>query len=908
MLAVRLIVLFFFIITRLAIAQQSVIGFVFDENSHEPLANVIVLYKASHKWTVTDEQGKFTLQLPKSPQLQLEFQLLGKATKEIVVNTEESLSTPLKVYLSNKDLRLEEVVVSAKKGNDYSEIILGEEVINQVQSFSINEVLEQLPGQEITNFNLSEFKPIVFRSVKPPRIADDGFGNKSFGTAVVVDDIPISNNGNMQSYAGNSSSPFSPNTIGFGDSSRDSFNDYFPNPNFGVDLRQIATQNIENIEVVQGIPSAKYGDLTSGLIKIDQKAGHSPFQLYTSLRNGTTEYGLKKGVKLNEKLGFLNISLSYLNSNANPRVSFKSYERINSQLMWSWTNIKKNIRNSLSVRYGFNKDDVNYEEEDQDQKRIKNEQKDISISNRFKWNFEDAFINHLAVNANFSYSDQYTYQSQLYNSGGDVVGFLTEEGVYEGIYTAPVYTMVKAVEGIPISAYAAADIYKTFSVNDWSHNLSAGVSYRVDDNKGRGRLGSPETMVSALTNNAGSGGTAFRPYNFEDNVQAESQYSLYLEDQVNTYWKNNKFNLTAGLRTDVQNSFVTLSPRLNTYYIHKNLKIRGGIGLTAKSPSLNQLYTGYRFYDVVLGDFRVPGVYNVGVVQTFKEKENNPDIKPSRSLRSELGLDYKFGFGTLNLTGFYNKLYNGITSSSYPIARELAQVSVNEEAGNPEIVVEGYEPYYYTQSVLANDLESEDIGVEFFMNIPDIFQNFNVDLQGSYTHTVNTNQGNSFVKSSDASQEEKFGINKNADQERSRWKLGANLNYHLPQIGLVIAIRSEHFIFYKSTSEGRNAPYAYINSSLEEISIPVNDRLNESLYGHITELRSANTQERKKVYHNFHLRVSKDFLNGFRFSFYANNFLDVKPTAIEYENGRDVKRVNSDIVHLSFGTKIEYQF
>lgn len=660
----RFIKTLFFFVTNFLIAQTTITGYVFDVSSQKTLENVMVQNIDADLWTTTDERGKFSLEAPVSSEIHLKFQLLGKQSHTTTVNTLLPQQKTLIIQLSDKDLRLDKIVFTAQKGNDYSEIVMGEEVINQLQSFSLNEVLEQLPGQEITDLNLSEFKPIVFRSVRPTRVADNGFGNKSFGTAVVIDDIPVSNDGNMQSYAPGSSNPFNPNYIGFGDvvtGNGNGFNGYFPNANYGVDLRQISTRNIENIEVVQGIPSSKYGDLTSGLIKIDQKAGDSPFQMYASLRDGTTEYGLNKGLQISEKAGFLNLSMSYLNSNASPRVSFKKYKRINSQLMWSWASRKKNIRNSLSVSYGFNRDDVNYEEEDRDQKKVKNEQKDISVSNRFKWNFENSFINNLDVNANFSYSEQNTFESKLYNSGGDVVGYLTDEGVYEGIYTAPAYTTIKAVEGIPISAYAAADIYKSFSVKDWTHNFSAGISYRMNDNKGRGRLGSPESMAPILTSNVSGGGTAFRPYNFEDNVRTESQYSAYIEDRINTYWGDNKFNLTAGLRSDIQNTYATLSPRINTYFIHKDLKIRGGFGLMSKAPSLNQLYTGYRYYDVVLGDFRLPGAYNIGVIQTFKEREDNSGVKPTRSLRSELGFDYKFGFGTLNLTGFYNKLYDGIT-------------------------------------------------------------------------------------------------------------------------------------------------------------------------------------------------------------------------------------------------------
>ena len=41
----------------------------------------------------------------------------------------------------------------------------------------------------------------------------------------------------------------------------------------GADLRSISTDNIDNIEVVRGIPSAEYGNLTSGAVIINSKKG-----------------------------------------------------------------------------------------------------------------------------------------------------------------------------------------------------------------------------------------------------------------------------------------------------------------------------------------------------------------------------------------------------------------------------------------------------------------------------------------------------------------------------------------------------------------------------------------------------------------------------------------------------------
>ncbi len=70
-------------------------------------------------------------------------------------------------------------------------------------------------------------------------------GNAPFGTAVEVDGVRIGNNGS------------------------------FGNMN-GADTRNITVADIESVEVITGVPSAEYGDLNSGMVKIHTRKGKTP--------------------------------------------------------------------------------------------------------------------------------------------------------------------------------------------------------------------------------------------------------------------------------------------------------------------------------------------------------------------------------------------------------------------------------------------------------------------------------------------------------------------------------------------------------------------------------------------------------------------------------------------------------
>ncbi|MFV0531257.1 MAG: TonB-dependent receptor domain-containing protein [Flavobacteriales bacterium] len=901
----RLFVFLLLSIGQTVVSQSYIHGIVISDETDEPISYADILEENSKKWTLTDSIGNFELSVSDKTSAKLLIEILGKQSKSITISPEK-FSEKLIIRLKDDNLRLNEVVVSSKKGKNYSEIILGNQAINQVQAFSLNEVLEQLPGQAMTNFNLNEFKPIVFRSVILDNF-DAGFGNKSFGTAVIIDDIPVSNNENMQSYsAGLSGSPFLTNFLGFsGDGG------YFSNANYGVDLRQIPTNNIDKIEVIEGIPSAKYGDLTSGAIKIQKKAGRTPFQVYTSLRDGATEYGFNKGFKLSEKIGFVNLDISNLKANSNPRMGFTAYTRTNTSLIWSWKNKNNNIKNSLSVNYSFNYDDINYDEENADQKIVKNKNNHFSISNRFKWNFlNKSFFDNMEVRFNYSQTKQLTYESKLVNIGGEVVGSSYTEGVYDGVYTPVSYTSIKEIEGIPISAYFATDFHKTLFTGKWKHTISTGTSFRMSDNKGRGRLGSPESIISHFSLSSGNTGSGFRPYNFGDNVRAEYQFSIYAEDNITKHWSNNSLNVSTGLRYDNMYGNSLFAPRINTFFSGKKYKIRGGFGLTSKAPSLNQIYTGPRYYDAVLADIRLPGYYNLGIVQTFIDYADNKDLKPSSSLRSEIGFDYKFNFGSINLTGYYNKLYNGFTSEEVPRVRNLAELNIIYNDPNiPTYEISGYRPLYFTLNKLVNKLESVDKGIEMFFNIKKLpIKNVTLDIQGSYVETETWNGADTYYRSTDTTTNEKYGVYKAFTRYYKQLRFGANLNYHLPKIGMVISLRSEHFILDHNNYINNDSPYAFIDTDLNKVIIPENDRNNTALYGHIIRTPSSFQDNIDKVFNNFHIRLSKEFLNGFKFSFYANNFLDLKPTEYYLENGSYVKEVNDEFVSLSFGTRIEYQF
>lgn len=809
-------------------AQRILTGTVTDENGQK-LSIVQVQDPQTKRWTQTNSDGFFTIELT-NENTNLSFSQKGKETQEIVVDSSEN---NVSIVLYNQTLRLEQVDIFPKKKKEYSEITLGKEAIENVQAFSLNEVLQQLPGQVTMDFNNNEFKNVVFRtaissnnlglsgslSSNTNNDRKDYFQNKAFGTSIVVNDIPISNNENMQAFTSLSGG---------------GFND-FNNPSYGVDLRQITTANIDEVKIIQGIAPAKYGDLTSGLIIINSKVSATPLRASISMLDATTEYNMSKGFKINDR-NFLSLSGNYLASNEDVRDNLKSYNRITTNAAWKSSNK----------------------------------------------------INTLVATAAVTTS--------------------TENGISDAIFLPNQYTFVKNVEGIPMSTFLNIEGVKNYeSKNNWNHTFSVGLSSRSSSNKGRGTYTDENTTPNYYTLSGAKGGLGYRDYNFK-NTKTQWQLSVYAEDRIVKFGENdNVFKLDLGFRFDNQYGNNTFQPRINTSYaFNKVFRIRGGYGIASKAPSLNQLFTGDRIYDRLLGD----GIYYVnnkqyGWIETFLLEGNNLNLKPSRSYNSEIGFDVNLPFGSLNVTGYYNQLKDGISRVDHVATLEGSTISVDTSTSTPTYSVIGKEAYQIIYNTLENNLESTDKGIEMFMNFNRIKPlNLDISVNGSYTKTTNNKPVYEYSASTNVLAKEKYAVYYNPKSNDEALMFGTNFNYHLKKVGLILSLRTEHIFIQNHDKYNNRNPIGYLDENSVYHEIPVEDRGNTELYGHLIKAPQKTLAELQNSLHNFHLRISKDFLNGFKVSVYTTNVFGLKPTYIN-DSG---ERIVSKIAKFSLGGKIEYTF
>jgi outer membrane receptor protein involved in Fe transport len=89
----------------------------------------------------------------------------------------------------------------------------------------------------------------------------------ALGTSIITDGAPVSNNANLQVLNPAVSGAIAP--LGGGAS-----------PAGGADTRTIQMDNVESVEVIRGVPSVEYGDVATGVVIINAKAGVEPLNLW----------------------------------------------------------------------------------------------------------------------------------------------------------------------------------------------------------------------------------------------------------------------------------------------------------------------------------------------------------------------------------------------------------------------------------------------------------------------------------------------------------------------------------------------------------------------------------------------------------------------------------------------------
>jgi len=832
----------------------TLVGKITDEKG-EALPSANVFFIETNNGTITDYQGKYKITArPGSYTLQISYIGFHKITSKIIIQAAQTIVKNF--VLKSTSFEIGTILVVAQSEfipiSPETKTTVSASEIEHMQASSLNDVMKLTPGVETTNPTLNNVEKAQIRS------------GDALGTQIIIDGIPISNNANMQ--------------IGIGQSSANS----------GIDLRSIPAENIKEVEVIRGIPSVQYGDLTDGLLIVKTKAAVESPKAKFKYNPQLYEMNVGSGIQLDDWV--LNGNFNVASSERDIRVQGDGYTRIAGQLSLEKDTEEFNFKNIVYLTRAFDE----YKEKAGYALREAWYNRDINL--KYTGDFSKYFdsFNKLSVKVSASYTKQNSYSQQLVSRDNIVISNRLEEGTQEGRIVFGSYLGKKNINGDVWNFYGDANYNYKFFIGNFLHGLIAGVTYRNDFNRGEGivfdplfppsvstttpRLRAysdiPDYPILSIYSEDKMTGTFFNPFT----LQFGLRYEVYRPDGINLKGLLGKGDFIESHNGSFLNPRVTFSMNLS-----KDTQVRLGYGVTSKSPPLGMIFAQQKYYDIIDTVSVVNPQYpdsNYSLVSTFIRQQANPNIKGYKQTKYEISLDQQFEFFGFSLTGYMNKTTGTFQSVSEPTLYYKQAFPNWPDQSNPVIT----RTYLDSYSQYSNNGWMNVQGVEASLTTKQIpVLNTVVKVDAAYIYEENgTANGYYFssvrkVTSLNAEVMPMYTATENYSKdllinyrfEIQAKALGIWFTIHLQQKLIEINGRKKFddtlAIGYFSAADGivripeneRTDPkYSAIERNIQPYDLFEEDRPNKWL---------------------FNLKVSKSLWKGAAISFYVNNFLNNRP-------------------------------
>lgn len=793
-------------------ALFSISGKVVDAKTGEPVIGAAVNVEDTGIWAISDENGKFFLPDIRPGDYAVQFSCLGFVDKRLSFVVKKDIPN-LTIKLDQNTLALNSVVVTAERDKEgmNTSLKFGANALNHLQMSNVTDISALLPGGKTVNPDLTTDNAVSLRS------GGLAAGNAAFGTALEVDGVRVGNNASFGSMS-------------------------------GTGTRNISTENVQSIEVITGVPSAEYGDLNSGMVRINTRKGLTPWNITFAVNPRTYQASASKGIDLMKNRGVLNVSAEWTRATQKLSSPYTSYTRRGFSA--SYSNTFKNVL-KFEVGATGNIGGMNTKNDPDAYKGTWSKVRDnvLRANTSLTWLLRKSWITNLKLDASVNYNDNRS-QDHAYGSSASMLPAVHSE--LAGYYLAdrlPVsYFSDKVIDSKELD-YAASLKYEWFKKSGKRlSKLKAGVQWKANGNVGEGEYYKDPSVAA--------NGYRPRPYSqypFMHNVAA------YIEEDYTFPIGKTSLQISAGLR--LENLFVkdtdyknvsSLSPRFNAKWkISDNLSIRGGWGVSEKLPSFYILYPVQKYRDIqTFGFSHGDSSSYVYYTQPYKMLFNE-NLKWQKNYNAEFGIEAYFLRTSVSLVGFFNKTKNPYTYQNIytPFTYNIMSVpSGYTVPDNPEIRVDSQtgqvymrgsnEEFWTPMATKVTDktfFESQmpgngdDIyrtGAELIVDFPEIAPirtKFRLDANYAYTHyidnTLNWTYRTGWSHTSLSNRSYQYvGIYANGGESgtfngKESHSLNANLTAitHIPEARIIITCRLEMSLLsrFRNLSRYQGREYAY---------------------------------------------------------------------------------------------------
>lgn len=869
------------------------------DKTGEPLSGATMQLVQSGLWGISGKDGE--VEIRNVPRLPVAYKVSMLGYKDVEGEICLDGKDNVRILMEEESLSMREVVVVAQagQGGESTTSIIGRQALDHLQATSLKDILQLLPGG-VSMKNPSLTSPGQF---KVRTLASDD--NATFGAAIIINGMPVSTNANMNTGLGLSS---------------------ISSGNSGADLRSIATDDIESVEVIRGVASAEYGDVSSGVMIVNKRIGVSDLNMKARIMPGIKQLHAGKGFDI-KSAGSLNISADYARGTSDPRFLTDKYNRGLLSLAHRKTLLDKTwtLTTNLDLSYTGEWKGADSDEPEAMKKFFSSRDAfSLRLSHNGMLKLDKALARTLKYDVALSLSSDRIFNDRLVPVGAGAILDATKDGMYEGTPYPSSYETLSGTKSNPVMYWAKFSDLFYLNVGNMSNRFNVGTEWKIEGNRGIGQYDKTPKFKAFAQD---------RIRRFCD-IPYMNQISAYVEDNVVLTFSERRYpNITgqAGVRWTVvqpwrNERMMALSPRLNiAVNPERYLSLRLGYGISEKVPSLQDLYPSpdyYDFYNMSVSDGQKS--YYLYSTRVF---DNKPvSIKTMRGTKYELGFDVRLDNGmSFSVVGYHEKVSRGFGPDN-----SEWKTLVFDVWNAADVTFTGQKPIYDQQNPSRRDTVLYNLirpgnpksrrnrGIEFDFNFGKInATNTSFYLSGAWSETRSSssnlgyklpvgearNYGPVYVVYPESSY---------SFSENRRFSATLRVVQHIPVIRFIVSASAQCILYeYDHEVSSGTRPLGYIYGS-EYIKF-TEDQLDDvefNFHGYmlkdqIFDTRISNVPVTWPAIWCLDMRVTKEIGDKAGFSFYANNVLFSQPWQ---SNSVSVSKVERNGGLFSYGLEIFLNF
>ena len=866
------------------------------DKTGEPLSGATMQLVQSGLWGISGKDGE--VEIRNVPRLPVAYKVSMLGYKDVEGEICLDGKDNVRILMEEESLSMREVVVVAQagQGGESTTSIIGRQALDHLQATSLKDILQLLPGG-VSMKNPSLTSPGQF---KVRTLASDD--NATFGAAIIINGMPVSTNANMNTGLGLSS---------------------ISSGNSGADLRSIATDDIESVEIIRGVASAEYGDVSSGVMIVNKRIGVSDLNMKARIMPGIMQLHAGKGFDI-KSAGSLNISADYARGTSDPRFLTDKYNRGLLSLAHRKTLLDKTwtLTTNLDLSYTGEWKGADPDEPEAMKKFFSSRDAfTLRLSHNGMLKLDKALARTLKYDV--ASSDR-IFNDRLVPVGAGAILDATKDGMYEGTPYPSSYETLSGTKSNPVMYWAKFSDLFYLNVGNMSNRFNVGTEWKIEGNRGIGQYDKTPKFKAFAQD---------RIRRFCD-IPYMNQISAYVEDNVVLTFSERRYpNITGqvGVRWTVvqpwrNERMMALSPRLNIAVNPvRYLSLRLGYGISEKVPSLQDLYPSpdyYDFYNMSVSDGQKS--YYLYSTRVF---DNKPvSIKTMRGTKYELGFDVRLDNGmSFSVVGYHEKV-----SRCFGPDNSEWKTLVFDVWNAADVTFTGQKPIYDQQNPSRRDTVLYNLirpgnpksrrnrGIEFDFNFGKInATNTSFYLSGAWSETRSSssnlgyklpvgearNYGPVYVVYPESSY---------SFSENRRFSATLRVVQHIPVIRFIVSASAQCILYeYDHEVSSGTRPLGYIYGS-EYIKF-TEDQLDDiefNFHGYmlkdqIFDTRISNIPVTWPAIWCLDMRVTKEIGDKAGFSFYANNVLFSQPWQ---SNSVSVSKVERNGGLFSYGLEIFLNF